>query len=304
MQVIIHIGYHKTGTTFLQESIFDKAEDVNSIARPLIYKLLVYPSDLTFDAEDVRQQFRRLFRRDKINVISHERLSGMPHLGSRDSYSIMQRLKECFPEAKILVAIREQESMIISLYNQFVIDFGSLSIDQYLQPKFIRKDASFNLNILKYNKLISAYQESFGVKNVLVLPIEALRKDHDGYLDKVLKFTTIKRATFNKSAVNISPKLIYISLKRRFNPWLTKESPHLADTYYNGVVGPIILGILKIVNYLTPDALNNVLLAKRKRYIRKIIEGYYCNDNAKLDSMTDFDLRDLGYAVNPNNKNG
>ena len=52
----------------------------------------------------------------KVPVISHERLSGYPHSGGHDSKEIAHRLAAVFPNAKVVIVIREQKSMILSNY--------------------------------------------------------------------------------------------------------------------------------------------------------------------------------------------
>ena len=59
MSMIVHVGLHKTGTTFLQREIFPKIKNVN------------YNRDV-FWVKNYK---------NKINVISNEWLSGQPYHG-------------------------------------------------------------------------------------------------------------------------------------------------------------------------------------------------------------------------------
>ena len=53
-------------------------------------------------------------------MVSFPRLSGHPYSGGYDSRMIADRVAEVFPEARILIVIREQRSMIVSTYKQYV----------------------------------------------------------------------------------------------------------------------------------------------------------------------------------------
>jgi hypothetical protein len=107
--VVVHVGLHKTATTFLQREIFPKLENVNFI------KLNAgHPGDILYvELDDSR-----------INVISSESLSGYPFLvhddvdaACRDRMAI--RLNRIFPNARIIVGIRDKDDWLQSLYKQY-----------------------------------------------------------------------------------------------------------------------------------------------------------------------------------------
>lgn len=63
---------------------------------------------------------------DSTPVLSAERLSGNPHSGGYDSLQTAKRLHRLFPQAKVLVVVREQTEEILSCYNQYVRAGGVL----------------------------------------------------------------------------------------------------------------------------------------------------------------------------------
>src|SRR5438094_721969 len=99
---LIHIGYHKTGSTWLQEQVFcDERFGFVSTDGPLpIDEAFVALNPFTFSAEQARALFSGLLRSaaDKalVPVISHERLSGDVGTGGVDSRMIADRLHETF----------------------------------------------------------------------------------------------------------------------------------------------------------------------------------------------------------------
>ena len=120
---LIHIGFHKTGTTWLQNKLFFSGNEFfeplsinTSGPSTLAEKLyqdnegyLLSPFDLNeqvikSELESIIKGKKRLG--DKIPVLSHERLSGNPHVGGFDSKIIAKRIKNIFPEAKIFIVIR------------------------------------------------------------------------------------------------------------------------------------------------------------------------------------------------------
>src|SRR5262245_6185327 len=83
---------------------------------------------LEFDAAAVRATFEPALRkiRDQglLPVVSNERLSGHPSSGGYDSKEIADRLAAVFPEGRVLIVIREQHSVIESVYKQYVLAGG------------------------------------------------------------------------------------------------------------------------------------------------------------------------------------
>jgi hypothetical protein len=68
----------------------------------------------------VAPEFERCERGGLIPMVSSERLSGNPHSGGYDSAVLAERLHQVFPGARVLVMIREQRSMILSSWAQYV----------------------------------------------------------------------------------------------------------------------------------------------------------------------------------------
>ena len=56
---VVHVGYHKTATTRLQENLFPLAVSHTMIPRPIIKEVLLKPPGLTFDPELARERLLR-----------------------------------------------------------------------------------------------------------------------------------------------------------------------------------------------------------------------------------------------------
>jgi hypothetical protein len=120
MQVVIHLGYHKTGTTFFQNQIFNRLTNVNLIRTATFYAPL----------DD-----------KKLNIISDETLSGSPYVLSNAliRFDIADRLKLCYPKAKIILGIRDNDAWLKSLYSQFIRNGGIYDFKEWLD-KVVDKD--------------------------------------------------------------------------------------------------------------------------------------------------------------------
>ncbi|WP_054754507.1 hypothetical protein [Piscibacillus salipiscarius] len=79
--IYLHVGYHKTATTFLQNSIFPNLKKVRHIKNKKIKKELYNLRVRKLSDEDIneiRAKFDRLGKEGKPTLISYEGLSGSP----------------------------------------------------------------------------------------------------------------------------------------------------------------------------------------------------------------------------------
>lgn len=104
--IIIHIGLHKTGTSFLQRVIFPKLDGVYYIRTNKAFEIL---------------SIRAI--ENKITLLSHEILSGKPgSIGRKDfRFELADSLKKLFPNAKIIIGIGELEPWLKSLHKQSIL---------------------------------------------------------------------------------------------------------------------------------------------------------------------------------------
>lgn len=124
MRDILHIGLHKTGTTYLQNVVWPQVRGVQYLTRPFTqfnhaFNMLQYADDALYEIQDVRAVLDS-FSADRF-LISDESLSGKPLLfGSVNRSLIAQRLQRLFPGATIILFIRDQKDIILSHYNSYV----------------------------------------------------------------------------------------------------------------------------------------------------------------------------------------
>ncbi|RLF37311.1 MAG: hypothetical protein DRM99_00700 [Thermoplasmata archaeon] len=163
MEIIFHIGLHKTGTTFLQRYVFPKLKNVN----------LFCTDGRPFNGiEDLEK--------DKINLISIENLSGSPFSSNEFTrYTIMEELAKLYPNAKIIVTFRNKNSWLKSLYSQYIKTGGTYTYPEWRKKIFNDKYLDFE----EYEKLL---KEKF--KEVLVLKFEQLKSNPEEYIKKICDF--------------------------------------------------------------------------------------------------------------------
>jgi len=230
-ELLVHIGYHKTGTTWLQERLFTGSD--TGFTRPwdssVIRTAFVLPDHFEFDPVEATEIFApgrsEATALGLVPVISDERLSGSPHAGGYDSTTIADRLAAAFTEARVLIVIREQRGAIYAMYQQFVRDGGSTPLAKYLAPRAPAEIPQFRFAHYEYHHLIAHYFTLFGRDRVLVLPFELLRTDPRGFVQKICSFAgTIYPASVDLAPLYEAWGALTIAAKRQANRLLVRNA--------------------------------------------------------------------------------
>src|SRR5262249_44700832 len=134
-RILIHVGFAKAGSSWLQEELLPRVRNARVIARTAVRREFLVPSPLAFDARTARRSV--LGRAADRALISEEELAGNLHTGGLHgamSREIAERLARAFPEAHIVIVVRNQIDMIASAYKQYVESGGTGSIHRFLRP--------------------------------------------------------------------------------------------------------------------------------------------------------------------------
>ena len=231
-QWVFHIGHHKTATTWLQKNYFSQHPQLNMVTpyiRPWQDDLLSYligSSQRTFDETHCREILKSKLKhvnQDLMPVVSAERLSGHAFSGGYDSLSIAERIHSCTPDAKIIIAIRNQVDMIRSMYIQLIKEGYVGRVADILNNQRW-KSTAFSLDFLEYDVLISKYIDLFSAEHVLVLVYEDLAQDPNAYNTAVSEFLNIEPLeNHDLSKENRSPQNHRIRAKRLMNHYRVSE---------------------------------------------------------------------------------
>ncbi len=277
--VYLHIGYHKTGTSFLQNEIFPKYSSVNFIRSKNILKQLrkIREEKLTEkDIDYIKRAFSTQLKKRK-NLISWEALCGSYFWNNfdKDSLTILEDLYAIFSNIyiKIILGMREQVSLITSLYKLYLHIGGVKSEYEFID--------NLNLDKFKFTNYISALDSYFGFDNVYIYYFENFVKDKKTFLRNLVEFLgeneipeyddVIKNRGYGELQVKLA-KILNPCFKSRFNPNgidYRKRIPR-GD--------PIPRKILQ-------NKLSYTLHYKKYRFppdIRKKLKNFYIEDNKRL----------------------
>ena len=341
--LVIHPGHTRTGTVTFQH--FLKSLNVNILAKPvkiqgqtIWFKLFkhhlfentyeIKKKEYNYDKlkNDFKDYLKSFFNNQKrISVFSDE---GLIMLGRVNSYFGIYNLyifKEVIEEIenelnikiiiKFVITIRQQHSMILSIYHDGKPDL--LSTENYEKPysehmsiedffKRIIQSEDYR-NLFDYTLLVKRINKIFN-SEILILPLELLRKDKEKYIDKLCKFIDLEVNT----KVNIEDKSIPLHKNRIIKDgrerYFLVTHPRFSQIYY---LASVIHNWLKKIEIYKKNFKNNTLLKviyqiiipKGKRVLvegngdlfQNEIKNLYKKSNLELEKIANINLKEFGY---------
>lgn len=298
-QPLLHIGYHKTATTWLQRCIFqDPKTRFGQIGGAQDF---IATNPFVFRPNRIRKKLEPEIRgaqaRNRVPVMSSERLSGDPYTGGYDSKAIADRLAAVYPRARILLVIREQKSMFVSIYKEYIMRGGAASFRQWTTPP---EDGywlpQFRFEFLAYHHLIGYYNRLFGDANVLVLPYELLQRQPRSFLQRLDEFAGTSAAQSNARPIRVSQSAAALSLKRHANRHLILDPVNPAPLLSVRGSNKVLVRLCREMDARIPAALRDRHDRRWRRYAERKIGDRYAKSNARTAKVTGLDLRAFGYA--------
>ncbi|HEY9785465.1 MAG TPA: sulfotransferase [Candidatus Obscuribacterales bacterium] len=305
---LIHVGYQKTGTTWLQKQFFPNSEfGWGAFSRREIEEAFVLPNALDFDALEVRKRYFpeicRLEAQERVAVLSCERLCGQPDSGGHDSKEMADRLYSVFPEARILIVVREQIAMIAAAYKQYVRTGGGCSLERYLMPpeRGRNRVLGFDFAHFQYHRLVSYYQSKFGKDSVLVLPYELFVRQPAEFASRILAFADLighdtSDLPFRKKS-NESLSAVALSVKRRLNCFLLEDRAVPNAPFAHRTNKDRLEKAAESLDRILPASVKQTFEASLHDKVKGIVGSRYRKSNQTLCSLTGLPLSSFGYDL-------
>ncbi|MEW6165088.1 MAG: sulfotransferase domain-containing protein [Pseudomonadota bacterium] len=310
MQVYIHVGYPKNASTMLQTDIFPNLPGIVYCGRRYgterafatagldeAIRSITFEDSLRYDAGKVRAQVAEALTElvpdgGKL-LLSWEAF--MHNVADRGL--IAARLKELFPEAKIIFVIRNQLDSIESMYH-FLVEQGGGNINPaYGRPSvrslkaWLSDQEKFSyrsyLETLKYDELHALYAGLFSAENVKMLLFEELKKTPQVFLDELGEFLSVGHIPVGLMQKRNARSSAGMGQAFKLRNWLRSNGVNLAVPRFLSL--PLKKVLSGIGGLSTPDALSSEE--------REELAARYRDGNSRLQVWTGKDLGSRGYPV-------
>lgn len=201
MKIIIHIGLHKTGTTYLQHYVFPFLRQENIIYNPkdifyfinAIFTLDIKDIDFLEKARSFVQEYGKNNSNDTLFISSE----GISQLSFYQNYEEqVESLKYVFPNAEVILSLREQSKWLESCYKESIKHHSYQFVESFLNYKngeFVKcnvrfdEDGCFKMDVNKANwlNLYKLISEKFDSVNLFFY--ENFKKDRLGQTNQILE---------------------------------------------------------------------------------------------------------------------
>lgn len=238
MKTVIHIGLHKTASTYLQNEVFTKLQRNEVIYNPsdlfyfinAIFTLDIKEKKFIDKAKKIAHQYRNN-QSNQTLLLSSE---GISQLAFVQNYSDnISLLSEIFPEAEIILYLREQSSWLESCYKESIKHHFYQDISTFLNhdgrtfhPSNNRFNSNkmLNMDIHKadWHNLITIIQRHYPSTNHIFF-FEDFKTDNLSHINMILKIlgsSPIEYRANHYSNIGWSQKSIHTLIK--FNKIINK----------------------------------------------------------------------------------
>jgi hypothetical protein len=272
----IHVGLRKTATTWLQNIVF-KDCSLNYLGKtedsyPEWLLKWHYLDDYAFEKEknNIRDILYTLLKPDIPTLISSEAFTNTGVI-----YNQALRIKDIYPDTRIIITLRDPVALLKSHYKHDVAD-GQYFMDlvNYLDwertPFDLLKRKPIYLPDFYFNENIDYYQELFGFDNVCLLKYEDMNKDPFSFFEKLGDFLGIHFYGIDeKLKVKLNEGIAEVDLKMKkvtnFKEYLQLHFPNIFDTIKE----------VDFVKDFGSTIIDRELEEKLKEYFRGKCYGYY-----------------------------
>ena len=280
---LVHIGFPKTATTWLQEEFFPRVKNINYIDKHIVNELFANPDAFSFSAANVAQRLEKLDMQGGF-LMSSELLVGTMNRGWLRGFwptQNAQRIKECIPNAQIIIFLRNQPDLIASAYLQYVKNGGNYSVSRYLNSSNYNL---FSFDHLNFLNIVGLYASLFGKENVHVYLYEDFVANKQAFLHQFCSEfdLDVDFSNVNLEPINTGLRVGLVLPKRIANAFYYKMFPfkhYLFPIYKWNVIQSFVFDYLNRLSFFGKRPKSKDLLGQ-KNY--EFILNYYKESNRTL----------------------
>ena len=319
IKICLHIGLHKTGSTFLQDKIFCNIKNIQYLGRDnsgvwhtenrdIFLKDIVH-----LDFKKFEYKYKNLdivsfldINIEKINLLSEEKFSSLFY-SSENLDELFKRIKFIFKESifdlKILYFIRNQKDIILSRYSENSLLFNKYnsSIKKFSDiSKEISKDSNtFSRDIFvnwKYFYFKKKLKEIISYSKIRFIIYEEFITHKQRTISEIFEFFEIKEdINLNNSDVNKTYKIINYNEDKIF---LGK-----VYTFLEKYLGRKLLNKFNQKHSYTKKMIKFFFIIlsifknpiKRNSIYDDKITAYYSEDNKNFEAYFNLNLKKFDY---------
>jgi hypothetical protein len=202
--IVIHIGFHKSGSTFIQ-NYFEKHPDVFFSRKILSDFVQNHTTKIPNFENEIMENF--IFLSDMRLTVNSWNKTEIERIEDANfseaevrniQLAIAKKLHSRFPSAKILITFREKSELLAPLYFQYLLNGGTKTYSKF------SKD-SFGVDVLfDYDFIEKIYTDIFGLENIKIISFNKLKENPQQFIQSICEMYNILFIVSDFSSVNAS----------------------------------------------------------------------------------------------------
>ncbi len=299
--VLLHVGFPKTGSTWLQRHVF--GGEGAGFYSPWVDEPRAHflqPNPYRLSPEKARDAFapglEEARRRGLVPVITDEWLTGNQVTADYRGKYVADVLAKAFPDGRVLIVIREQREMLVSSYREYVLCGGALSLEQFLGAGATVEgfDPHCRLDHLEYDLTIGYYRSLYPDGQLMVEPFERMTADPEDFYARLAAFAGA-RGTCPPRAVanNVGLRGAALVARRALN---NLDQPFTFQFDRAPLRRAVIARATSIAGRFAPRAADARVEQRLRDRIAELVGTTYVESNARTSALIGVDLATYGYS--------
>jgi hypothetical protein len=303
-KVVVHLGLPKTGSKFLQHKFFTEITGTSYCDPKKTHKdFLTYfylANEFEFSPRHAAQLYLQGcegFAPSQNQVLSQESFYSVPWEGTVLRKRHCDRLAAIFPQAHVVLVLRNQPDMLRSLYLHYIKSGGTVPWKKFLDSR--KHPLVMTVDYFKYGQYVDYLFSIFGKERVSVLFYEDFFNSPVAYLNSWCDILQAPKNSWDADILktreneSISPHMV--NFMRHLNK-LTSSSKHpylLLSKSWHGNVKKAML----MLSGWRRSRPRKPLLIPQNAVDEFLVECR--SDNGLLMQLTGRDVGALGYPLAP-----
>ncbi len=294
MKLILHIGWGKSGTTWLQSQIFNQQKVFRNFNKYRLHQL-IDPSWGNYDSKKAKEVVTDFVvdsgKSGLTTCISSEGIISSINHSPAVHETTIKRINEIYDgEIKLILFCRKHEDIVSSLYIAHLESYSNLTFEAFLKQYQYQIKYSY-----AYSDRVRFCQNIFGKENVFTGALEQLNTSPQLLKDNLQKFTGVKLDKFNPT-IRPNSKLSYVAYNK--TRWMTPSYISSMNNFYQRFIRthsqePSDFIINKYRNYISKRIPLEEELKFRKQLKKEIANNFgdfFLKDKECLSDIVDFDV--------------
>lgn len=203
-----------------------------------------------------------------------------------------------FPQARIVISIRNQMKILPSVYMQYLLRGGTMPPARFFAGATDLGYFGFTPQHFEYDLLVARYQALFGRANVYVLTQESLQKDMAAAARSLADFAGNRRF----AGLSAAARRVHAPSYPEYAAPVLRRINHVQESTLNPTpvlrLGRTPKGLYRLAGYLLRRAPFKTLLGGHKPvsdHVTQRFAGHFTASNARLAALCDPPVDLSGY---------